>query len=292
MKSLVMMGQMGEQPSRLDPRWPGTNIPAAQPLPAGATVDTLVVEKPRWDPAQAIETIATISKAEKQLSTVGVIKPTGINFQTLAAYIGTGAGVGTAIAPGIGTLVGAVVGLSAYIIQWAANRPWSTNKTYPNAPAHVRMWAAAFLDQEYLDFAVANNANSWGTEKEMAMGQLIFWLERWGVVITLGAGKFYSGKPDALYIGYAGGESAVAEMYAQMMVDYHGTKQARITMGLDGTAAAYNVTMVYKATVKLPHATVTPGYEGGDTQTSAGSSGLVVLGLAAGTALLLANSKQ
>ncbi len=277
-------------PTPMEPRWPGTNLPAAQPLPPGATVDTTVELAERWDPESAMRTIGTIAEAEKQLGAAGIIKPTGVNFQELAASVMAGAGVGTLFGPGIGTAVGAVVGLLTYAYTWISSRPGAADLTYPNAPQHVRMWATIFAEQEYIDWSVANGKNTWGTEKEMAQGQLLYWLERWKIVITAGGtSAFYSGKPDALYIGYAGGENEVAALYKPMMIDYYATKQARIDMGVQN-GRPYDVTMMYKANVVLPSNVDADG-DGVPDETGGGSAG-VALALAAGAALMLANSNR
>lgn len=277
-------------PTPMEPRWPGTNLPAAQPLPPGATVDTTVELGERWDPESAMRTIGTIAEAEKQLGAAGIIKPSGVNFQELAASVMAGAGVGTLFGPGIGTAVGAIVGLFAYGFKWINNRPGAADVTYPNAPDSVRMWATNFAQQAYIQASVAAGRNTWGTIQEMAQGQLLWWLETYGVVITSGgASKFYNGIPDQLFIGYAGGDAEVAALYKPMMVDYNATKAARLEMGVNNTSP-WNVTMMYKSTVILPGQVDNDG-DGQPDETGGGSAG-VVLALAAGAALMMANRNQ
>lgn len=286
MKSIVMMGP--NDPVPMQPRWPGTNLPAAQPLPPGATVDTLVENTTRWSPAQAIETIGMIAEAEKQLGAAGIVKPSGINFEQLAGSISAGAGVGTLFGPGIGTAIGAIVGLLTYAWTWVSSRPGAADLTYPNAPQSVRMWATMWAEQEYIDWSVANGRNTWGTEKEMAQGQLLFWLERWKVVITTGGtSRFYSGKFDAMYVAFAGGDAEVAALYKPMMVDYYATKEARIAAGVQNDRP-YDITMMYKSTLLLPGQVDTDG--DGVADNTGGGSALVAIGLAAGAALLLAKN--
>lgn len=268
----------------MSPVWPGTNIPSAQPLPAGASIDTVLEIVPRWTPEAAIDTIATIAAAEQQLSSANIIKPTGVDFQAAASMIGAGAGIGTMIFPGIGTAIGAAVGLIAYAVDFLVNSGGNTN--YPNAPQAVIWWINSFAETAFVQNALDTGQNTWSTEKQVAQAQLLYWLERWGCVLVNSGQKFYSGIPDSLYIGYAGGEDEVAEMYKNVMVDYWATKQARMDAGVLDTGLSYDVTVIITAKVMLQDTDEGDDEGEGDDESNTGA--LLLLGTVAAGAYLIA----
>jgi len=264
MKSQILTGP--DDPVYIEPRWPGTDIPQGQPLPAGSNVSTGVTDTGRWDSTQALQYLETAAEAQKQAENIGVELPGGIDFGRLLAYVSTGAGVGGA--------VGAAIAFALYAFEWLSDRSPAADATYPNAPQHVRMFATTFAEQAYIDWAVANGTNNWGSEADMVKGQLLYWLERWGVVLVASGSRFYNNIPDSLFIGYAGGEQVVADLYKQAMVDYNATKAQRIADGTINTSAGYDTTFMYKADVNVRGGGADG--EGGDGS----SAGAVVAGLA------------
>ena len=113
MRSEIMASEPRETLEYLSPRWPGTDIPRQDPLPAGTIVSTGQETTNAWDPQKAVEFLGSAALAQRQAASVGLELPFGINFQAMAASIAAGAGVG-ALAGGVGAIVGAVVGLLMY----------------------------------------------------------------------------------------------------------------------------------------------------------------------------------
>lgn len=279
---------MSEDPTPMQPRWPGTNLPASEPLPAGATVDTLIELKERWTPDAAIDTIGTIAKAEQFLASTNIIKPTGFDFQGTATRIAQFAAIGTAIGPGLGTVIGAAAGLVFSVVSWFTGRndgpPTPIQEQFANAPEPVQYWIVSYAQQDFVDWAEQNGYNELQTIAEVAKLQLVYWLNRYGWVICWSQARFYNNIPDAIMIDSAGGEDAVAELYRQNMADYWATKSARDEAGLLNTNQGYTINAVLKARVTLP------GEE--PVNDNAGSSGLAVAGVVALAALIMTNKQQ
>ena len=280
---------MSEDPTPMQPRWPGTNLPAGQPLPAGATVDTQIALTERWTPDAALQTIGTIAKAEQFLTSANIIKPSGINFGELASNVAQFAGVGTMIGPGLGTIIGAAAGLLVTVAGWIFGR---NDQPAPpilaelaNSPDPVQQWAVSYAQIDFVNWLVQQGITNIPTVPDIAKLQLTYWLDRYGWVICWSNARFYSGIRDAVYIDSVGGENAAAAMYAQLMADYWATKEARDAAGLLNVNAGYTINAVYKARVNLP------GQDQQDNETG-GSSALVVVGVAAAAALMLAKSNE
>lgn len=281
MKSMIM-GTSPETLEVLGPRWPNTDIPTSQPLPAGSTVDTILVTNNRWNENDATQFLAQAGTVLNQAEQLGVELPGGVNYREALSSITAGAAIGTAI-PGVGTIAGAAAGLIVYAVKFI-QESGSGNGPYPNT--QTAMWAQNFAEQAFVDWAVQNQTNTWNSIPDMARAQLLFWLERWGCVLVLypetGPGaalrgaSFYNGIPDIIYMGYAGGESMVRDLYKQAGVDYDATKQARI----DANNAGYDITLQYR--LKVNTGERTPGRTDQDpprTDESSGSGALVVGGL-------------
>lgn len=288
MTSKLMTGPMGEDPTPMQPRWPGTNLPAAEPLPAGATVDTLIELEERWTPDAALDTIGTIAKAEQFLSSANIIKPTGFDFQGTATRIAQFAAIGTAIGPGLGTIIGAAAGLVYSVVSWFVSRPpdppTPIQEQFANSPEPVQHWVVAYAQQDFVDWAEQNGYNELGTIADVAKLQLVYWLNRYGWIICWSQARFYNNIPDAVMIDSAGGEDAVAELYRQNMADYWATKSARDAAGLLNVNQGYTINAVMKARVNLP------GQD--NVETPGGSTAVALIGLAAVAALLVANKNQ
>ena len=268
MKSEILTGP--NDPVRIEPRWPGTDIPQGQPLPAGSNVSTGVTDTGRWDATQALQFLETAAEAQKQAKNVGVELPADIDFDALVAYVGTGAAVGG--------IVGASIGFALYAFQWLSDRSPAADATYPNAPQHVRMFATTFAEQAYIEWAVANGTNNWGSEADMVKGQLLYWLERWGVVLVASGSRFYNNIPDSLFIGYAGGEQVVSDLYKQAMVDYNATKAQRIADGTINTSAGYDTTFMFKADVNVRSESGGDGPSPGPSSSGAIVAGAAIIG--------------
>ena len=283
-----MMGApMGEDPTPMQPRWPGTNLPAAEPLPPGATVDTQVELVERWTPDGALQTIGTVATAEQFLSSANIIKPSGINFGQLAQNVATYAGIGTFFGPGLGTAIGAAAGLLVTVAAWIFGR---NDQPAPpilaelaGSPDPVQQWAVSYAQIDFVNWLVSQGLTEIPSVADIAKLQLTYWLDRYGYVICWSNARFYSGIRDAVYIDSVGGEDAAAAMYRQLMADYWETKAARDAAGVLNVNSGYTINAVYKARVTLPNQ---------DVQHTGGSSALVVVGLAAAAALMMANSKQ
>lgn len=283
-----MMGAMGEDPTPMAPRWPGTDLPAAEPLPPGATVDTQVELAERWTPDGALQTIGTIAKAEQFLSANNIIKPTGINFQSLATNVATFAGIGTFFGPGLGTAIGAAAGLVYSVVSWligggGASDPPPPLEAFNESPEEVQYWLIANGQIDFVNWAVENGYNGLPTIRDVAQLQLIYWLNRYGYLLCWSNARHYNNIRDAVHIDAAGGEQAVADMYRHNMADYWETKAARDAAGVLNVNSGYSINAILKARVTLPDQ---------DQQSTGGSSALVVVGVAAAAALMMANSKQ
>lgn len=289
MTSKLMTGPMGEDPTPMQPRWPGTNLPAAEPLPAGATVDTLIELEERWTPDAALDTIGTIAKAEQFLSSANIIKPTGFDFQGAAARIGQFAAIGTAIGPGLGTIIGAAAGLVFSVVSWisgggSGHHEPTLLEDFGDSPLEVQAWLIAYGQIAFVQWANANGYNGLPTVREVCQLQLTYWLNEYGVIITKSNAQFYNGIRDYSFVDYAGGESEVADLYRQNMADYWATKDARQAAGLLDSNQGHSINAVMKARVNLP------GQD--NVETSGGSTAVALIGLAAVGALLVANKNQ
>lgn len=288
MRSKIMLGPMAEDPTYMAPRWPGTNLPATEPLPPGATVATNIELTDKWDAAKAVDVIATIGKAEQFLSSADIIKPSGINFAEVGATISLFAGIGSFI-PGVGTVVGAAAGLVYSVVSWFIGRNDQPQgpilQELANSPDAVQYWAVSYAQIDFIDWAVANGYNNFQTIPEIAKMQLTYWLDRYGWIICWSNAKFYNGIRDAVFIDSAGGEEAVAAMYKQLMADYWATKSARDAAGLLNVNDGYTINAVYKAFVTLPGE---DGHEDPDTDEESNTGAVVLLGAVAAGALLIA----
>lgn len=289
MTSKLMTGPMSEDPTPMAPRWPGTNLPATEPLPPGATVDTLIELKERWTPEGALQTIGTIAKAEQFLSSANIIKPTGFDFQGAATKIATFAGIGTAIGPGIGTIIGAAAGLVYSVVSWIAGGGTSSHvptllEDFGESPIEVQAWLIGYGQIAFVQWANANGYNGLPTVKEVCQLQLIYWLNEYGVIIVRSDAQFYNGIRDRSFVDYAGGEAEVADLYRQQMADYWATKDARQAAGLLDSNQGHSFNAVMKARVNLPSQD--------NVETPGGSTAVALIGLAAVGALLVANKNQ
>jgi len=290
MSEAVYIRGIGQGPETLDVRWPGTNAPVGQPLPPGSNVSTVLTEsEDGWDPNQAVNFLVQADAAAGQLERIGVNLPAGIDFGRAAASIATGAAMGSVV-PGVGTVAGAIAGLGLYVVAFI-QASGSGLGPYPNQ--QTAAWAQAFAEQAFIDWAVENETNTWGSIPDMARAQLLFWLERWKCVLVaypetgpganLRGASFYNGVPDLLYLGYCGGDAVVRDLYKQAGVDYEATRQARI----EANTTDYKLVVQYQLKVAVPNAAV-PG-RGPQTPFRIGPDDIVSPGwgtLAAGAVVL------
>jgi hypothetical protein len=291
MSEAVYIRGIGQGPETLDVRWPNTNTPVGQPLPAGSTVSTQLIEnEDGWDPNQAVNFLVQADAAASQLSRIGVQLPNGIDFGRAAASIASGAALGSVV-PGVGTVAGAAIGLGLYVVEFIQA---SGAGLGPYPDQQTAWWAQAFAEQAFVDWAVEHETNTWGSIQDMARAQLLFWLERWKCVLVaypetgpganLRGASFYNSVPDLLYLGYAGGEAAVRDLYKQAGVDYDATRQARI----EANTTDYKLVAQYRIKLDVPGGVVPgrtpqepPRGGGADTKSSLGvgalAAGAVVL---------------
>ena len=247
MKSRILTGP--NDPTPMAPRWPGTNLPAAQPLPPGTTVATTATDVGnRWDTAKAIEYLSTVGKAydqvQQQAGAIGVQVPQNLNIPAVVASITAGAGIG-ALFGGVGAPIGAVVGLLIGIYQMFAGQ--RTQSPYGNAS--VEAWATAYAPTAFVNWAIENNKAGWTTIPQIAMQILQWHLETAGLVFT-GADRmtYYPGVPNHIFVGSAGNDGPVSDMYAQAGIDYFATKTARAA----AAPAVSEVVIQWKAKINLP----------------------------------------
>lgn len=277
-------------PTPMEPRWPGTNIPAGQPLPPGATVDTVATTVPAWSAEDAANTIGTIAKAAEFLEDANIIKPTGFDFGMAASNIATFAAIGTAIGPGLGTAIGAAAGLVYSVVSWMLTGGGQQDDPPPleamaNSPEEVQHWLIANGQIDFVDWAVANGYDNIPSIRDAAQLQLLYWLNRYGWILCWSNARFYNGIRDAVHIDAAGGEDAVAAMYKRAMADYWGTKQARDDAGVLNTNDGYTINVVWKSIVHLPD-------QNTNTPSTSSPSPALVLGVVGAAALLLTQSKR
>lgn len=234
-----------DDPVYISPNWPGSSVPMGTPLPAGSTVATIVVESNNgWDPTQAVEFIQTAAEAQKQAAAVGVQVPGGINFAALAQSVGSGAALG-ALGGGVGAIIGAIVGLGAYVAQWLGGQ--NSSSTYVNPTVHA--FATAYVPQDFIEYALANQLNGWTNVPDMVKGLMMWWVEQSKLVIVNGSaqGTAYSGIPDGHYINQIGPEAAAA-LYKQYGVDFYATREGREAAGTTG----HSLVMQYKSLANVP----------------------------------------
>lgn len=287
MKSRIMAGP--NDPQYMEPRWPGTNLPISQPLPAGSTVATELEQTVRWDPQKALEFLGTAAEAQKQAAQIGIELPGGIDFGRLAAAMSAGAAAG-ALAGGVGAIVGAAVGLVYAVWTMFANSGQST--TYANAEVHN--WATRYAPQAFIDDALAAGTNTWTTIPQIARAVLLWWLERDNVVLMDYTSSWYNGEPDGAYINSAGGNAAVADMYKQVGVDYWATRNARQDQGRNED---WDVTIMFRNKVNLPANAPDkpPVRDGGGNPritTDQGSGGPIAVGLGIAALVALLSSSN
>lgn len=237
-------------PAAVEPRWPGTNVPASQPLPPGTTIDTVLQTTDRYQVGEALEYVATIGTALKQADEAGIDinAITGIDFQAMLSWVAAGSAIGAGFG-GVGAPIGAIVALGIFLFTNVVGSNSSANATMPNAPQHVRTLGQQYAPQSFIDYSVSRNLNTWATPNDLFRAILTYWLTQHRAVITLDTPeRYYSGVNDNIYINGAGGEAVVAEMYKQAMVDYWATKEARERPGVD----RYRTVMMYKARINVP----------------------------------------
>jgi hypothetical protein len=240
-------GALGD-PTMMETRWPDTDIPLSQPLPAGATVETTLVKTDRWNPDKFQTYLKVANQVVNVLERTGAMKgiPSGLDIGEALSYIATGAGIGATFG-GIGAVVGAAVGLVLYAVNYIIRS--GSGPVGPYANQQVAWWAGQFAEQAFVDWAVQNEVNTWGSTQDICRAQMVWWVETFGVAITAGTGgKFYSQKPDDIYIGYCGGEDAAAELYKQLGIDYYATKAARKA---NPETNQYDIHMQFGATTKM-----------------------------------------
>lgn len=274
MKSRIM----AQGPEILLPRYPGTNIPAGQPLPPGTSVaQTVATFTNGFNAETFLGWINTFDAATKQPNVQAVV-PQGVDFSGLASMAAAGASAGAAIG-GVGAIVGAVAATVAWVAQnWNRLFGAQTPPHYANAQVHA--WATAYLPQAVLDWSRANDPNvQFQSISQMAQACLCYWLETGGLVVVAGMGtRLYSGVLDDTYINALGVDPN--EFYRPLGVNYQATRALRVNTGnRDQRHVAQ-----YKAEITLP--------DDAQDQASTGTGAvLVVGGLIAAGAYLAAKNK-
>jgi hypothetical protein len=264
-------------PTPMETRWPDTDIPLSQPLPAGATVATTVKQVERWDADQFQNYLKVANQAVNVLERTGLMTgiPGGIDIGEALSFIATGASIGAAGGP-VGAAIGAAVGLVLYAVKYITAS--GSGPVGPYANPQVAWFAEGFIEQEFVDWSISNETNTWGSIKDIARAQMLWWVEKYGVALTAGTGgKWYNQIPDDIYIGYAGGPTAAADLYKQVGINYDATKQARLS---NPESNQYDIHMMYAAKTNLG------GGGGAD-----GANNFMPLLLIGGAALYLSNKK-
>lgn len=120
------------------------------------------------------------------------------------------------------TLIGFVVGMLAYVIIWA----WMPGTMgWDEWTPGLHEWFTVYGPQEFLDFVRSDQPElKRATQTSLVQALLMFWLQRYAVVITDAPGSFYSGIPNSTYISQAGGNGVVADIYSKVGVDYRKTR--------------------------------------------------------------------
>lgn len=177
--------------------------------------------EPRFNADKLIGWVETGAKVQA----AGKIATGGINFGAMAAQMASGAAAGAAIA-GVGAVLGAVVGAIIYL----ANN-WNTvfsqvPPAWQGAGEGVHDWFTQYGPQEFLDWVRDTRPALLQTSPgDLARALCVFWLERYGYVVTDAPGRaFYSGIPDSTYYAQAGGMPAMLAIYTPMGVDYPKTR--------------------------------------------------------------------
>lgn len=226
MKAYVITGL-----DQLPVRFPGTDIPVGQPLPAGASIDQVIDIEPNGFNAGKFVAWADAFAQAAQRPELKAVVPQGVNFVDLASRMASGASAGSLVPPpGVGALIGAVVMAFVWIAQnWRNLFGGGTPPHY--ATPQVHDWATKYLPQAVLDWARDADPNmQFGSISQMAQMTLIYWLETYGAVIVKGQQtSFYSGKPDDVYINALGQDPQ--KFYQGLGVNYQATKALRTTTG-------------------------------------------------------------
>jgi len=272
---------MAQAPSYITPRYPGTDIPQGTPLPSGTTVEQIVTHEPNGLNADKlvawVQTFAQAGRQAQQVTVAGPVAP-GVDFGALAVQVASGAAAGAGIA-GVGAIAGAVVAVVAWIAQnWSALFGPGPNPNYANSAVHS--WATANLPQAVLDYARSLNSNfQFQSIEQMAEYTLAYWLDTYGAVLVDGQGtRFYSNRPDDVYIQAIGGAARAAAFYRQAGVDYGMTKEQRLATN---NADQRNI-IQYGVRVNVPGQTdLGPGemfYDAAMAPVAALATGAIVIG--------------
>lgn len=137
---------------RLEPRYGWTDNPVERPVPAGATVVGTGSQTPEWKGGEySIEKLTAVATVMDEAEKAGVVK-TGFDWGGLLAMIGAGAAIGSAF-PGLGTVIGAVVGALVFVGLWFAGKKKRGPEQYG---AGVKAWRKVLMPQGMLDWLRAS----------------------------------------------------------------------------------------------------------------------------------------
>lgn len=208
-------------PNPIDPAAP---LPSATPLPPGSAPRVTTVNTGAWSLEAFGQYVGT---GADLLQKSGVTLPGpvagfdfGAAFAKIAAASATGAAVGGPWGAAIGAVIAIVTNLGGLWDQ-LQNPNW-----YAVGPG-VHDWATRYAESAFISEAQAKGTNRWQTVAEIARHQLVWWLGKYGAVVTGQQGRFYSGIDDNLYVAAAGGADEVRKIYAGAGVDWDGTRAAR-----------------------------------------------------------------
>ena len=281
-------GPEGTQPWDVDYEGAGfetyqnSNYPLSQDLPPGTNATSEnALSTNGFDAQSAVQWFNTSAKLLDQFERSANIQfttPSGFDIPACVALIGTAAGIGFMAGGPVGALIGAIAGLVLYVVSFFVRN--SVNPNFANAT--VRDWAYANAEEAFINSAIAEQNNGWTTVDQIAKHQLAWWLETYKAVLVNNGGRFYSNKPDTLYIIAAGGEAAVAELYKQATVDYYATKAVRA----ENNTTAYNMVVQYRYNYQMPN-----GEQLDDTQSTTTTNNFLPL-LFGGAAVLYLSNKR
>lgn len=238
----------------------------------------------KWDAEKLIgwvETGAAIQAANK-------VATGGVNFGQMAAMMATGAGVGVMFG-GAGAIVGAVLGGVLYLVQAISANQVPT--LWQDAAPGVHDWFTDRGPQEFLDWVRTEQPALLGTDVPTLVKALaLYWLEKYGYVLTTAARSFYSGIPDNVYVQDMGGAAVAATVYEPMGVDYVKTNLEAYPSGTpiplyDATSSGLGGVWTFDRKVYVPPPEDGAG-EGG------GNGLLIASGVGLGAFILYKATKQ
>lgn len=170
-------------------------VPTNDPALDGQPIELEPTANNSFDGAQLVQLVGTMATLQDQ----GVLDNGQWDWAKCAAYAGTGLALGS-VYPGLGNIVGAVVGVVVYAVEFL----WTVETTpTPWGAPDLAAWKTYFAPQDYVTWVEANFPElALSTTWDNSISLLMYWLARDGYVAWVDGMKL-PGVYDHLFMEYA-----------------------------------------------------------------------------------------